>query len=345
MTSKNKNQKIDIGIVGATGMVGEVFLDLLAEREFPVGDLRLFASESSLGQKIAFQGKDYFCEVLKENCFQGLDLVFFSSGDDISKEWAPKAVADGAFAVDNSAAFRMSDSHKLIVPEINGHLLRNLTKPEVIANPNCSTIQLVVALKALEPWGLERVHVATYQSVSGAGKLGREELLSQLKDYFETGRECSEKSPQVFSQQIAFNSLPHIGSFNSEGFSSEEMKIRNETKKILDCPNLKVTAFTVRVPTINGHGEVAWVELQKDASKQDLESALSNFPGIKYLPHSEPSEYPTVLKSHQTNEVYIGRLHKDLDNANTWMFWVVADNLRKGAAYNGLQIAEELFCR
>ncbi|MCB9027202.1 MAG: aspartate-semialdehyde dehydrogenase [Bdellovibrionaceae bacterium] len=334
---------LNIGVVGATGAVGEAFLKLLIERNFPINELRLYASEKSLGHAITAGTKTAKCEVLKENCFQGLDLVFFSSGDDISKQWAPHAVECNAFAVDNSAAFRMSPEHKLIVPEINGNLLpKAQDKKEVIANPNCSTIQLVVALAPLAlDFGISRVIVSTYQSVSGAGKEGKEELLTQTKSLLDNAN--ADIKPQVFAHPIAFNSIPQIGSFNSEGFSSEEVKIMTETRKILNMPKLPVSAFTVRVPTLNGHGEAVWVTLNEDVSLAKIHNSLNKFNGLKFVAHNEADDYPTVRSTDGKAPVFVGRVHKDLYDPNTVLMWVVADNLYKGAALNGLQIAEKIF--
>lgn len=225
------NQPLNVGVVGATGLVGEAFLQLLNERQFPLGALKLFASDRSRGTKIDFFGKTYEVQSLAEKSFDGLDLVFFSSGDDISKEWGPRAVQAGAFAIDNSAAFRMDPETLLVVPEVNGHLLPKAGKPSLIANPNCSTIQLAVTLAPLvNDFGVESVHVASYQSVSGAGRAGQEELEQQLHSLL---HDQTPPIPQTFPHPIAFNCIPQIGGFNAQGFSSEEMKIRQESKKIL----------------------------------------------------------------------------------------------------------------
>ena len=307
----------------------------MIERNFPVNELRLFASENSHGHKINFGERHCFCSTLKEKCFEGLDLVFFSSGDEISHKWAPVAVQSGAFAVDNSAAFRMSENHKLIVPEINGVLLpQSNQKREVIANPNCSTIQLVMALTPLAvDFGISQVRVATYQSVSGAGREGKEELLNQLK---------SSTPPKTFPHPIAFNSIPHIGSFDEDGFCSEEVKIRNETRKIMNMPRLDISAFTVRVPTLNGHAEAVWVTLDQNVPIERVWESLDNFKGLEFIPHKAPADYPTVKAADGQSPVYVGRVRKDPNDPKTIMMWVVADNLRKGAALNGLQIAERI---
>lgn len=332
---------INVGVVGATGMVGEVFVELLQTRKFPVNDLKLFASEKSEGKTISFNGKAVAIETLTEGCFQGLDLVFFSSGDDISKTWAPKAVAAGAFAVDNSAAFRMSSDYPLVVPEVNADLIPPKSSPTIIANPNCSTIQLVVALEALKKFGLKKVNVSSYQAVSGAGKAGRDELIDQLKDYLD-GAETVKV--EAFPHQIAFNCVPQIGSFNEEGFCSEEMKIMKETQKILRLPELPVSAFTVRIPSINSHSEAVWVTLEQDLTRSELIEAFKQKEGLVVMDEPSKCDYPTSFQASGTDPVYVGRIHQDLNDKKTWILWVVADNLRKGAALNGLQIAEKIFC-
>lgn len=330
-------KNLKIGVVGATGMVGQTFMKILSERNFPVGELRPFASEASLGKKIELAGKNWDIQTLKENCFDGLDLVFFSSGDDISLEWAPKAAKAGAYAIDNSAAFRMNSQYPLVVPEVNGHLLKDLA-PTIIANPNCSTIQLVVALKPLhQAFGIESVKVSSYQAVSGAGQQGYDELLAQTKNY------DNPPAATTFTQQILFNCIPQIGSFNDQGFSSEEVKIMNETKKIMGLPGLRVSAFTVRVPALNAHSESVWVKLNKDVSREDLIKALKQGEGLVVQDSLTSKEYPTALQSSGTDPVYVGRIHQDIDSPRVWLMWVVADNIRKGAALNGIQIAEKLF--
>lgn len=333
-------KKIKIGIVGATGMVGKTFLNLLEEREWPVQELRLFASENSSGKKMKCLGQEWAVEALSAQCFQGLDLVFFSSGDDISKEWGPKAVAQGAWAVDNSAAFRMDSNTVLMTPEVNGDLLSAFEKPALIANPNCSTIQLVVALNPLlQKFGIESVQVASYQSVSGAGQPGYEELLQQT----ESIRSQIEPKAQVFPHVIAYNCIPQIGSFDSNGYCSEETKIIKETKKILRAPEIKVSAFTVRVPTLNAHAEAVWVTLKKQVSREDILKAFEQAPGLVVQDQPKESLYPLQRHASGEDPVFVGRIHQDIDQPRMWLMWVVADNLRKGAALNGIQIAERIF--
>ena len=333
---------INVGVVGATGVVGETFLELLAERKFPFADLRLFASENSLGKSLRCQGRDFPVQQLSAGCFSGLDLVFFSSGDDISQEWAPQAVVSGAIAVDNSAAFRMNDAYPLVVPEVNGDLLPKPGQPTIVANPNCSTIQLVVALAPLaKKFGLASVRVATYQSVSGAGRNGIEELFSTTRQALE-GDEIT--SSATFPQPIAFNCIPQIGRIDEDGFCTEEIKIMNETRKILRLPQLPVSAFTVRVPTLNAHAEAVWVTLNKAAlTPAEISATLTDGEGLEVLNQAKGLAYPTQKTASGRNPVFVGRIHRDLHDDRTWLMWVVADNLRKGAALNGIQIAEHIF--
>lgn len=334
-----QGKSLKVGVVGATGMVGKTFMNILEERAFPIAELRPFASEVSLGKNIHLQGKEWPVQILKAGCFDGLDLVFFSSGDDISQEWAPLAAKAGAFAVDNSAAFRMDPNVTLVVPEVNGHLLKVGMKPGIIANPNCSTIQLVVALKPLHlAFGLKEVRVSSYQAVSGAGQGGYDELLSQTQDY-------KNESPKAatFPHPILFNVIPQIGSFNDEGFCSEEVKIMKETRKIMELPKLKVSAFTVRVPALNSHSESVWVELDQEVNREQMLKVLKTGEGIVVQDDPKSSVYPLAREVSGEDPVYVGRVHRDLENPKLWMMWVVSDNIRKGAALNGIQIAERIF--
>lgn len=332
-------KNLKVGVVGATGMVGQTFMNILEERNFPMAELRPFASDNSAGKKIHVQGQDWTVQTLKPGCFEGLDLVFFSSGDDISKEWAPRAVEAGAFAIDNSAAFRMDSSIHLIVPEVNGHLVNSKSKPQIIANPNCSTIQLVVALKPVsDKFGLEEVRVSSYQAVSGAGLAGYDELLSQTADY-----KNPNPQPTAFPHPILFNCIPQIGSFNDEGYSSEEVKIMKETRKILDLPDLKVSAFTVRVPALNAHSEAVWFTLNRKVERSEIVESMQSFAGLVVQDETQRSVYPTPRNVSGEDPVYVGRIHRDPENPHLWLMWVVSDNIRKGAALNGLQIAEHIF--
>lgn len=326
---------LKVGLVGATGVVGETFINMLEEYAFPIEELRPFASQNSLGVKLELAGKEWACQVLKPGCFDGLDMVFFSSGDDISKEWAPQAVKAGAFAIDNSNAFRMDQAINLVVPEVNGHLVNADSKPQVIANPNCSTIQLVVALKPLyDKFGISDVTVASYQAVSGAGLPGFDELLDQTKNF-----QTPDHEAKIFPKQILFNCIPQIGGFGADGFCTEETKIMNETCKIMGDNTIKVSAFTVRIPALNGHSEAVWVTLNKTATKEEVINALGSFEGLAVM----QDDYPTAIEVSGEDPVFVGRIHQDRNNPNRWLMWVVSDNLKKGAALNGLQIAERIF--
>lgn len=337
------SQPINVGVVGATGVVGETFLQLLEERDFPLGELRLFASENSHGKVLRCQNREFPVASLGADCFKGLDLVFFSSGDEISKEWAPQAMAAGAVAVDNSAAFRMNDAFPLVVPEVNSDLLPKRGQAGIVANPNCSTIQLVVALAPLaKKFGLAHVRVASYQSVSGAGRGGIEELLSTSRLALE-GEDVTTST--TFPAPIAFNCVPQIGRIGDDGFCTEETKIMNETRKILRLPRLPVSAFTVRVPTLNAHAEAVWVTLEKPATQAEIEAALVHGPGLEIFSGQtqEGPAYPTQKTVSGRDNVAIGRVHRDPSDERTWLMWIVGDNLRKGAALNGIQIAEHIF--
>lgn len=341
------SRPLKVGVVGATGMVGQSFMSTLEQRKFPVAELRPFASEQSLGKSITLFGKSYPIQILKPGAFDGLDVVFFSSGDDISKDWAPQAVQSGAWVIDNSAAFRMDPTVALVVPEVNGHLLDPAKGPQIIANPNCSTIQLVVALKPLQDqFGLEEVRVASYQAVSGAGLPAYDELKKQTVA-IEKGQVVSQDNGLVknFVHQIAFNLIPQIGSFNDDGFCSEEVKIMKETRKILSLPKLKVSAFTVRVPVLNAHSEVVWVTLNKEITKDQFTKSLKSADGLIVEDDAKNSIYPMPHQVSGTDPVYVGRIHRDVEDPKLWMMWVVADNIRKGAALNGIQIAEKIFAQ
>ncbi len=330
-----------VGVVGATGMVGEIFLQLLEERNFPIHSIKLFASQRSKGETRNFKNKELEIETLSPNCFDGLDLVFFSSGDDISKEWAPLAVKAGAMAIDNSAAFRMDTGKLLIVPEVNGDLLPKRGSPALIANPNCSTIQLVLALSPLhKDFGLESVHVATYQAVSGAGRGGQEELESQMRGHWNRD---SAATPQVFPHPIAMNAIPQIGGFAENGFCSEEIKIMRESKKILRDDTFRISSFTVRIPAWNAHSEAVWVRLKSEAKREQILASFRAQCGLTVVDAPLKSEYPMAIHFDGKDDVAVGRIHQDIDDPKTWLMWIVSDNLRKGAALNGIQIAERIF--
>lgn len=322
-----------IGILGATGLVGQTFIELLKETSLPMEQLRLFASENSKGQTIPFKNQNLTVEVLSESALEDLDLLFIATGNDLSEHWSPIAVKKGCWVIDNSSAFRMDPQCALVVPEVNFEAIQNQT-PQIIANPNCSTIQLTLPLKALaKDFSLKSVKVASYQSVSGAGKAAQQELLDQSK------APDQEHIPKEFSHPIAFNSIPQIGGFLDDGFCSEEDKIMRETRKILGLPDLNISAFTVRVPSLNGHAEVLWIELEEETTKDAFISALQKMENLVVSKDS----FHVVREVSGNKEVYVGRIHQDRYDPKTWIIWVVADNILKGAAWNAVQIAEKLF--
>ncbi|MDZ4678089.1 MAG: aspartate-semialdehyde dehydrogenase [Oligoflexia bacterium] len=338
MVLKNK---INVAVVGATGIVGKEFIQILQERKFPVGELKLFASGNSAGDTIDFAGKAHTIYELSIGCFKGSDVAFFSAGANISEEWAPIAVKEGAFVVDNSSAFRMHKNTALVVPEVNSDKIPPLSQPAIIANPNCSTIQLVVTLKPLsDAYGLKSVTVATYQSVSGAGKAGIEELSKQTAKLLNGD---SASKPEVFAHNIAFNNLPHIDKFDESGFTLEEKKIMDETRKIMNLPDLDISATAVRTPTFNGHSEAVWCEIEKVVSRDEIVKLLSAAVGVKVLDDPSKNIYPQNCDASGKDEVFVGRIRCDLKNPKRWLMWIVSDNVRKGAALNGIQIAEKLF--
>jgi len=338
------NPLLSVGVVGATGIVGREFIKILEERKFSIQELRLFAGQKSEGTSVQFRGHTNQVQTLSEGCFRGLDVVFFSAGASISEEWAPQAVKDGAFAIDNSSAFRMNPEILLVVPEVNGTSLPRSTKPTIIANPNCSTIQLVCALSPLqEAFGITEVRVASYQSVSGAGREGIDELKSQAKEVLTNSSSPTDMTAKIFPHPIAFNNIPQIGAFNDEGYSEEEEKIMNETRKILDMPNLRVTAFAVRTPTINGHSEAVWVTLNKVVDREEILKVFRPAGGLEVMDDPSANRYPMTITASGRDPVYVGRIRQDPMDPKTWLLWVVSDNVRKGAALNGIQIAEQIF--
>lgn len=338
------NPLLNVGVVGATGMVGKEFMKILEERKFPVQELRLFAGTKSEGTTINFRGRPHTVSTLANGCFKGLHVVFFSAGADISKEWAPKAVKEGALAVDNSSAYRMSADVPLVVPEVNGHLLPIAGKPALIANPNCSTIQLVAVLNPLkEKFGLKEVRVASYQSVSGAGKEAVDELKNQTMQVLNSNVAPTDLKPQVLPHPIAFNNIPQIGGFDDNGFSEEENKIINETRKILDLHDLRVTAFAVRTPTLNAHSEAVWVTMKETVTRDAILKTLRPAPGVEVIDDPHSQKYPLNIVASGRDPVYVGRIRQDPSDPKTWLFWIAADNIRKGAALNGIQIAEQVF--
>ncbi|MGB9762320.1 MAG: aspartate-semialdehyde dehydrogenase [Caldimicrobium sp.] len=330
-----------VAVVGATGAVGRMMINVLEERNFPVKELRLFASPKSKGVKIPFRGEEIEVEVLEETkSFKGIDIALFSAGAQRSLEYAPKFANDGAVVIDNSSAWRMDPEVPLVVPEVNPQAISQYKNKGIIANPNCSTIQMVVALKPIhEVAKIRRIVVSTYQSVSGAGQKAIDELIAQIKAW------CSgEPLPPAkhLPQTIAFNCIPHIDVFLPNRYTKEEMKMVEETKKIMEDPSIRVTATTVRVPVFYGHAESVNVETEKKLSVEEVIEILRKAPGVIVLDDPQQKLYPLQIEVAGRDEVFVGRIREDFSIENGLNLWIVADNLRKGAATNAVQIAEVL---
>lgn len=325
-------KKFKFAVVGATGMVGSAFLKVLEERKLPIEEIYFFASSRSAGKTITFLGKDYIVEELTEHSFdRGIDIALFSAGGGTSKTFAPIAAQKGCVVIDNSSAWRMDPEVPLVVPEVNPQDI--LWNKGIIANPNCSTIQAVVALKPLhDKYVLKRVVYSTYQAVSGAGVAGWNDLENGLKG----------EAPRKFSHPIANNCLPHIDVFTENGYTKEELKMVFETRKILGLPNLRATATTVRVPVFSGHSESINVEFEKPFDLAELKEALSSFPGIVVQDDPANNLYPMPITASDKDEVFVGRIRRDESVDSGVNLWVVADNIRKGAATNAVQIAQKL---
>jgi aspartate-semialdehyde dehydrogenase len=335
-----KKDKYVVAVVGATGAVGNEMIAVLEERDFPVDQLRLFASERSEGKTLDYKGKPVAVEILTDKVFDGIDIALFSAGGDRSKEFAPAAAKAGCVVVDNSSAWRMDPEVPLVVPEVNPDDIA--WHKGIIANPNCSTIQMVVPLKPIHDAAkIKRVVVTTFQSVSGTGKNAMEELLHQTKDLLN----FAEIKPVVYPHQIAFNCLPHIDSFMDDGYTKEEIKMVNETKKIMGDDSIKVTATTVRVPVFRGHSESLNIETEKKLDANEARAILSTAPGVIVCDAPEKNLYPLPTDAANKDEVYVGRIREDSTIENGLNIWIAADNLRKGAALNAVQIAEELVKR
>ncbi|MDE5659575.1 MAG: aspartate-semialdehyde dehydrogenase [Muribaculaceae bacterium] len=327
-----------VAIVGASGAVGQEFLRVLAEQNFPIDELRLFGSVRSAGRKYTFKGKEYTVKELTHNAddFEGIDFAFTSAGAGISREFAETITAKGAIMIDNSSAFRMDADVPLVVPEVNGDDAFNAPR-NIIANPNCTTIQMVVALKPVNDLSpIRRVHVASYQAASGAGASAMAELQEQYADIV-AGRE-----PKVekFAYQLAYNVIPHIDVFTENGYTKEEMKMYNETKKIMHAPGLDVSATCVRVPVMRAHSEAIWVETEQPLELDRVRRAFAEAEGLVVMDNPAEKEYPMPLFTADKDPVYVGRLRKDLTNPNGLSFWVVGDQIKKGAALNAVQIAQ-----
>ncbi len=331
-----KKGKYVVAVVGATGAVGNEMISVLEERNFPVEKLRLFASERSEGRDMEFHDKAVAVEILKEDVFKGIDIALFSAGAERSINFAPAAAKAGCVVIDNSSAWRMDPEVPLVVPEVNSHDLK--WHKGIIANPNCSTIQMVVALKPIHDAARIKRVVTTFQSVSGTGKKAMDELLNQTTDLIN----FRDIKPSVYPHQIAFNCLPHIDKFLDNGYTKEEMKMVNETRKIMGDNSIMVTATTVRVPVFRSHSEAVNIETEKKLSANDVRAILSEAPGIVVYDAPEKNLYPLPVQAAGKDEVYVGRIREDESIENGINMWVVSDNLRKGAALNAVQIAETL---
>jgi aspartate-semialdehyde dehydrogenase len=334
-----------VAIVGATGNVGMEMLNILAEREFPVSKVHAIASRRSVGREVSFGDKILKCEDLEQFDFSKVDFVLMSAGGTISKEWSPRIGKTGALVIDNSSAWRYDQDVPLIVPEVNAHVLEEYMartgRKNIIANPNCSTAQLVVALKPLHDAAkIKRVVVATYQSVSGAGKEAMDELWTQTKGIFVTDA----PTPQKFTKQIAFNVIPHIDVFMDSGDTKEEWKMTAETKKILD-PKIKLTATCVRVPVFVGHAEAVNIEFERSMSAEEAQNLLREAPGLMVVDKREDGGYVTPVECVGDYATFVSRIREDATIENGLNLWCVSDNLRKGAALNTVQIAETLVNR
>ncbi len=334
-----KKTSYNVAVAGATGAVGGAMLETLARRDFPITELRLLASARSVGKKLSFRGQELAVQEMTKASFQGIDIALFSAGASRSLEFAPAAAAAGAVVVDNSSAYRMDPEIPLVVPEVNPHAIAQYTKRGIIANPNCSTIQMLVALKPIyDAVGIKRIVVSTYQAVSGTGAKAIEELSQQVKDWA-AGKPMTHK---VYPHQIAFNCLPQIDSFLENGYTKEEMKMVNETIKMFEDTEIGVTATTVRVPVFYGHSESVNIETRKKITAAEVKALLAKAPGVRLVDDPANSVYPLAIDCAGKFETLVGRIREDETIANGINMWVVADNILKGAALNAVQIAEVL---
>jgi aspartate-semialdehyde dehydrogenase len=335
MLALKKKNAYRVAVVGATGAVGTEMMDVLEERAFPVDALVPLASSRSAGGTVTFRGEDLPVQVLTKDSFQEVDVALFSAGTDVSREYAPIAAQQGVVVIDNSAAWRMEPEVPLIVPEVNRHEI--FRHKGIIANPNCSTIQMVVALKPLHDHArVKRIVVTTFQAVSGTGKEAMDELMEECKDLLS----FKEPTPKVYPYQIAFNCLPHIDEFLPSGYTKEEMKLVNETRKIMGDQTIQITATTVRVPVYVSHSEAVNIETERKLTAHEARALLAAAPGIVVFDDPSRKLYPMPLDAAGKDEVYVGRVREDESIPHGLNLWVVADNLRKGAALNAVQIAE-----
>lgn len=342
MTNKST---FNIAVIGATGAVGTKILQILEKRAFPINNLKVLASKRSAGKTIQFNDQEIVIEEATPDSFEGVDIALFSAGGDISKRLAPEAVKRGAVVVDNTSAYRMAEDVPLVVPEVNKSDIAN--HKGIIANPNCSTIQMVTALQPIkDSFGLSRVIVSTYQAVSGAGDAAITELENQVKEFVNNEEMTAEILPVKSDEKhapIAFNALPQIDMFSDNGYTLEEMKMINETKKIMNAPELAVAATCVRLPIFTSHAESVYIEVdQEDVTVADIWNKLEIAPGIKLEDKQEEQLYPTPLSAANKDDVFVGRVRRDLDNNKGFHLWIVSDNLVKGAALNTVQIAESI---
>lgn len=322
-----------IALVGATGLVGTKMMEVLEERHFPITEFIPVASEKSAGRSLSFAGRSYTVVTADQAVAMRPDLALFSAGGSTSLEWAPKFAEQGTFVIDNSSAWRMDPTKKLVVPEVNGHVLGAIDK--IIANPNCSTIQLVVALQPLHlRYGIARIVVSTYQSVTGTGKKAVDQLMNERKGI---------QGEMAYPYTIDLNAIPHIDVFQDNGYTKEEMKMVNETKKIMGDDSIRLTATTVRIPVMGGHSEAVNVEFKQEFELNEVRELLEKAPGVKVIDDVKNLQYPMpLLHAHNRDEVFVGRIRRDETQPRTLNLWIVADNLRKGAATNAVQIAELL---
>ena len=324
-----------VAVVGATGLVGTKMLQVLEERNFPVTELYPVASEKSVGNKIKFKGKEYAVISMTDAIAKKPAVAIFSAGGSTSKEWAPKFAEVGTVVIDNSSAWRMEPNIPLVVPEVNAHILTKADK--IIANPNCSTIQLVVVLKPLhDKYKIKRVVVSTYQSVTGTGKKAVDQLMNERSGV---------EGAKAYAYQIDMNLLPHIDVFLENDYTKEEMKMVNETRKIMGDDAIRLTATTVRVPVVGGHSEAVNIEFEKDFTVADVRNILEHAPGVVVYDDVKNLKYPMPILAHDKDETFVGRIRRDESQANTLNCWIVSDNLRKGAATNAVQIAEYLLAQ
>jgi aspartate-semialdehyde dehydrogenase len=325
-----------VAVVGATGLVGTKMLQVLEERNFPLTTLMPVASERSVGKKVKFKGKSYAIISMQTAVDARPDIAIFSAGGSVSKEWAPKFAAVGTVVIDNSSAFRMDADKKLVVPEVNADVLTK--KDKIIANPNCSTIQMVVALKPLHDlFKIKRIIVSTYQSVTGTGVKAVDQMMGERKKKKDVAK--------AYPYQIDMNLLPHIDVFTENGYTKEEMKMVNETQKIMGDKNIKVSATAVRVPVVGGHSEAINVEFAKEFTIDAVRKALGSAPGVVVVDDTSSLQYPMPIMAHDKDDVFVGRIRRDESQEKTLNLWVVSDNLRKGAATNAIQIAEYLLAK